>query len=125
MKVDNILVESIDPVVQGPRVKLADFGFAKELSPDGKERIILGSRLCMAPELIRKEEYTNKVDIWAVGVLAYYLWTYGKYPFPGITKEVVNNKIKTQEPEMALLQSVGCPRETQDFIRKCLAKDSE
>jgi len=57
----------------------------------------------MAPELVKKEEYDFKVDIWAVGVLAFYLFTYGKYPFSGITKEVVDNKIKTAEPEMVAL----------------------
>ena len=92
VKAENILVESIDPNF-GPRVKLSDFGFAKELKSDEKETLVVGTRFYMAPELVKKEEYDSKIDIWAVGVLAFYLWTYGSYPFPGISKEVVNAKI--------------------------------
>ena len=107
---DNILVESIDPnPALGPRIKLVDFGFAKDIVENGKERTVLGTRLCMSPELVKKKVYDEKVDIWAVGVLAYYLWTYGKYPFPGITKEVVDNKIMNENPEMGLLENMaGC-----------------
>lgn len=31
VKADNILIESVDPIL-GPRIKLCDFGFAKELT---------------------------------------------------------------------------------------------
>lgn len=127
VKVDNILVNSMDPdPCLGPRIKLADFGFTKYVCDvDKKERTVLGTRLCMAPELVNKVPYDNKVDIWAVGVLAYYLLTYGHYPFPGITKEVVDNKIKNNVPEMGLLENTACPDVAKKFILKCLHKDIE
>ena len=34
----------------------------------------------MAPELVKKEEYNEKVDIWSVGIIACILLT-GKHPF--------------------------------------------
>ena len=80
------MVNAIDPnPLLGPRIKLADFSFAKDTIEGEDEHLVLGTRLCMAPELVNKEGYGAKVDIWAVGVLAYYLWTCGKYPFPGNT----------------------------------------
>ena len=66
----------------------------------------------MAPELVKKEEYDQKIDIWAVGVLAFYLWTYGSYPFPGISKEVVDAKIKNEDPELFKL-TANCPEEAK------------
>ena len=62
----------------------------------------LGTRLFMAPELITNSEpHDTAVDIWAVGVTAYYLLTFGNYPFPGTTREIVDSKILSSEPELA------------------------
>ena len=45
----------------------------------------------MAPEIVRGgESHTTAIDVWAVGVVAFYLLTYQRYPFPGTTKESVN-----------------------------------
>ena len=55
----------------------------------------------MAPELITKEgPHGAAIDIWALGVTAFYLLTFGHFPFPGETKVVVDHKIKYYEPEL-------------------------
>ena len=52
--------------------KLADFGFACMLEQDLKCRETLGTLAYMAPEIVVKgASYDNKVDTWALGVLAY------------------------------------------------------
>ena len=40
-----------------------------------KRKSVVGTPAWMAPELIRKEEYDEKVDIWAIGILLYELLT--------------------------------------------------
>ena len=75
VKPDNVLVESVDPAM-GPRIKLANFEFATEAESETR-KTILGSRSCMAPELISKAEYDEKIDIWAVGCLIFYLQSFG------------------------------------------------
>ena len=76
VKPDNILVKSIDPDPElGPRIKLIDFGFASDV-PGETLKVTVGAPLCKAPELVRKEEHGQPVDIWAVGVMAYYLLSY-------------------------------------------------
>ena len=109
----------------GPRIKLADFGFATEIKPLGKNnlKVSLGTRLNMSPELVKGEEHSMAVDIWAVGVFAFYLQSYGQYPFPGITKEVVNNKILNEAPNMGTLQDSVFPH-AKSFIERCLTKDA-
>lgn len=63
-----------------------------------------------------------------MGVLAYYLLSYGKYPFPGLTKDIVKEKILNQEPNGVLL---GLDEENElsesvyDFIEQCLNKDPQ
>ena len=124
VKADNLLLYDID-VQSGPMIKLADFSFAKVIKEEGQEKLTLGSRLYMAPELIKKETYNEKVDIWAVGVLAFYLMTFGSYPFPGINKEVVDNKIKNFEPEMSKIVEIPQYNDARSFILKCLNKNAE
>ena len=46
----------------------------------------------MAPEIIQGKEYGKEVDIWAVGVLAYILFT-GLPPFPGKTKSEIQSSV--------------------------------
>lgn len=53
--------------------KIADFGLASEGTSKKAQttRYARGTSSYRAPELIREEKYTNKVDIWAVGCIFY------------------------------------------------------
>ena len=56
MKLENVLVDTIDPEL-GPRVKLSNFGFTKDTTEGQEETVIVGTRMYMAPELVRKSGY--------------------------------------------------------------------
>ena len=102
----------------GPHIQLIDSSLTVEISNMSVKRL-----LSTAPEIIQGKEMTPKADIWSVGVLACYLLSYGKYPFPGITKDMVKSKILNQEPNLVLL---GLDDENEisecvyDFIEQCL-----
>ena len=65
IKSDNILIN------QQGEVKLADFGFAVRVSShDGVRNSKVGTTFWMAPEQIQGMSYTNKVDIWSLGITA-------------------------------------------------------
>ena len=90
LKPENILLESKDR--NNLDIKISDFGFACFYDSELGLDTVLGSALYMAPELIRRERYDEKVDIWAIGVISYMLLT-GRNPFPGINKAQVKQAI--------------------------------
>ena len=62
-------------------VKIADFGFSKILDEGQLAATMLGSPLNMAPEVLQSLEYTNKADIYSLGV-CYYWMLFGRYATP-------------------------------------------
>ena len=67
--------------------------------------LVLGSPLYMAPELVNRQPYTEKVDVWSLGVITYQLLS-GKTPFEAnsikkidwnINNKKINFKSKKEE----------------------------
>lgn len=52
--------------------KLSDFGFSKVMEDD-ITRTKLGTPATMAPEIMQNKHYTNKADLWSVGIIIYQL----------------------------------------------------
>ena len=64
----------------------------------------------MAPELVSNKRYDSKVDLWALGVLAYILLSDGKFPFEGRSIMALNNSIRTARPNYDFLQKYSDPQ---------------
>lgn len=65
MKPENIMIHN-------GKLKLADFGFAKNvIGRNQMQKSMVGTPLYMAPQVLKREKYTSKCDIWAVGVIFY------------------------------------------------------
>eukprot|EP00831_Metopus_contortus_P006457 TRINITY_DN12472_c0_g1_i7.p1 TRINITY_DN12472_c0_g1~~TRINITY_DN12472_c0_g1_i7.p1 ORF type:complete len:117 (+),score=20.21 TRINITY_DN12472_c0_g1_i7:167-517(+) len=60
--------------------KVIDFGRSKILQANDKLLEFAGSLLYIAPEILNREEYDEKCDIWSAGVILYLLLG-GKPPF--------------------------------------------
>ena len=84
VKPDNILLSGQWEFAEA---LLADLGHAGQIPEDGlfKSEHELGTPGYWAPELILKEPYSSKVDIWALGVTIYMMLTC-KEPFPNAKK---------------------------------------
>ena len=121
LKPENVLMISDEPTDLS--LKITDFGFARCYNPtDGGLSEVLGSPLYMAPEIIKKVPYDEKVDIWSLGIMAYTLIS-GKPPFLGKTKSELFNSI-TQGP---LILTCGVwsrvSAQCKQFMRKALVKE--
>ena len=65
IKADNILLNN------NGQVKLADLGVsAKMMSTYGFKESVIGTPYWMSPEILSENKYTNKTDIWSVGITA-------------------------------------------------------
>ena len=58
------------------KIKIGDFGISKQLDNGEKYASTnTGTNYYMAPEIIKGEQYNNKIDIWALGCIIYELFT--------------------------------------------------
>lgn len=82
------------------QVKLTDFGFSAFFDEKKKFTERLGSHNYMAPEIIKNEEYSYKVDIWATGCIIYSMFC-GCMAFDGDNKKLIDKAILKTTPDMS------------------------
>ena len=84
IKPENIMIGDDD------NLKLIDFGLSKQVTRGGSLHGAVGSVYYISPDVFNKT-YSNKWDIWALGVILYTL-LWGYLPFEGdTTKEVIQS----------------------------------
>ena len=72
-------------------LKIADFGFARYLGAASLAQTACGSPLYMAPEVLRRETYNGKADLWSVGCVMFEMLA-KETPFTGFDQtELLRN----------------------------------
>ena len=102
-------------------IKLCDFGICKTYHKNNMKHIRGGSPYWMAPEVLKKEEYDQTIDIWALGITCIELAEYEPPYFNLSPKEVMKQIIKS--PPNGLNDKSKWSPEFQDFISCCLNVD--
>jgi serine/threonine protein kinase len=95
--------------------KLTDFTHATRMEKDKKENCVVGTAYWMAPEVVKAEDYTSKVDIWSLGVVLYEL-VEGDPPrvdFPALRAITLTAKLG--------LPALSQPHLHSSALRHCLA----
>ncbi|KAG3240610.1 hypothetical protein PI124_g14504 [Phytophthora idaei] len=63
-------------------LKIADFGFARQLAATSMAETLCGSPLYMAPEILKFQKYDAKADLWSVGTILFEMVA-GRPPYGG------------------------------------------
>uniref|UniRef100_H3DBH7 Mitogen-activated protein kinase kinase kinase 12 n=1 Tax=Tetraodon nigroviridis TaxID=99883 RepID=H3DBH7_TETNG len=97
-------------------VKISDFGTSKELSDKSTKMSFAGTVAWMAPEVIRNEPVSEKVDIWSFGVVLWEMLT-GEVPYKDVDSSAIiwgvgNNSLHLPVPE-------SCPDSFKLLLRQC------
>ncbi|XP_072220042.1 tyrosine-protein kinase Lyn isoform X2 [Leuresthes tenuis] len=98
--------------------KIADFGLARVIEDD-EYSAREGAKFPIkwtAPEAINYGSFTIKSDMWSFGVLLYEIITYGKIPYPGMTKGEV---ISSVQRGYRMPRPDNCPHELYDIMMSC------
>ena len=115
IKVENILVDG------NGHVRLCDFGFSTITEDEAPhKRTACGSVAYAAPEMICHEAYTNKTDIWSLGIVFYVLLV-GTVPFVGSTVHECMKAIMEQELVIPEFVSPAA----RDLLCRMLDKDQK
>uniref|UniRef100_A0A8D3D7L6 Mitogen-activated protein kinase kinase kinase n=1 Tax=Scophthalmus maximus TaxID=52904 RepID=A0A8D3D7L6_SCOMX len=110
LKSPNILITYDDSV------KISDFGTSKELSDKSTKMSFAGTVAWMAPEVIRNEPVSEKVDIWSFGVVLWEMLT-GEVPYKDVDSSAIiwgvgNNSLQLPVPD-------SCPDSFKLLLRQC------
>ncbi|XP_023851582.1 mitogen-activated protein kinase kinase kinase 12-like isoform X1 [Salvelinus sp. IW2-2015] len=97
-------------------VKISDFGTSKEMSDKSTKMSFAGTVAWMAPEVIRNEPVSEKVDIWSFGVVLWEMLT-GEVPYKDVDSSAIiwgvgNNRLNLPVPE-------SCPDGFKILLRQC------
>ena len=110
------------------RIKVSDFGLSK-FKEDNNQKNLSGSPLYMAPNLFEpnvdiKTIEDEKVDIWAIGIFAYELFT-GKRPFnsPNQSLKELIQELKKGIYVIDLREYGKISKQFLSFLNMCLQMD--
>lgn len=113
---ENILHRDLKPanlLFHNGMVKIADFGFCKELLEPGQmTNTLVGSPMYMAPEVLRGKKYDARADVWSLGIVLYEM-LFGKPPHEESTVSKLLQQVEKFELKMPLhVNSISAPIQT-------------
>jgi serine/threonine protein kinase len=103
-------------------IKLCDFGLAKpftDLNSGPCSSKFSGTPAYMAPEILQKKSYTEKVDIFAFGILIWEIFT-RKIPYEG--NELVDLKQRVLAGDKLYIPK-NVPKDIEKVINLCINSD--
>lgn len=121
IKLENFVYESLDSFAN---LKLIDFGMAILWDQSTPMVMQCGSLMYVSPDVLCGEGYTDKCDLWSLGVITWMLLT-GRPPFDGDDDEMLKRNIRAGELDWIRNGHWdGICTEAIDFVRQLLDKDS-
>eukprot|EP00469_Lotharella_globosa_P006292 CAMPEP_0167793432 /NCGR_PEP_ID=MMETSP0111_2-20121227/13179_1 /TAXON_ID=91324 /ORGANISM="Lotharella globosa, Strain CCCM811" /LENGTH=456 /DNA_ID=CAMNT_0007686593 /DNA_START=33 /DNA_END=1401 /DNA_ORIENTATION=+ len=120
LKPDNVLIDAIG------EAKVADFGLARFKASKSSKTYnmtgMVGTLRYMAPEVIREEPYDEKVDVYALGLILYYMLT-KRPPFKGFDWQRRTRHAKDRE-DFKVSRRLRMKPALKKFIESCTQDDA-
>ncbi|KOX76683.1 Myosin light chain kinase, smooth muscle [Melipona quadrifasciata] len=109
---------------EGNRIKIIDFGLAREYDPKKKLQVLFGTPEFVAPEVVNFDQIGYGTDMWSIGVICYVLLS-GLSPFMGDTdlETMANVTIAKYDFDHDAFADIS--EDAKDFIRCLLVKDKD
>ncbi|HEY4596251.1 MAG TPA: protein kinase, partial [Thermoanaerobaculia bacterium] len=119
LKPENVMV------LPDGRVKLLDFGLARQVDAGGvtEEGVVVGTAAYMAPEQLRGQRTSTAVDLWALGVVLYQMLA-GRQPFGGERAGMMHAILHEHPPPLREARP-DVPAVLERIVSRCLMKDPE
>ena len=102
--------------------KIIDLGSAIYFDRDKKYHELAGDIQYCSPEMFRNEGYTEKTDIWSLGIVMYHLMT-GDFPFYSNDDDELMNKILLGHIAFIGKRFRRLSLPAMDLLKRCLAVD--
>src|ERR1700719_347043 len=116
------------------RVKVLDFGLAKDVGPETSNHdtmtsagrtqagIVMGTPAYMSPEQVSGRALDHRTDIFSLGVMLHEMAT-GRRPFEGTSSAELVSSILRDHPPLVTDVRPDLPHDLARIIRRCLEKD--
>ncbi|CAI2362020.1 unnamed protein product [Moneuplotes crassus] len=115
-------IEEFDHEKEEIEVIIGDLGFARSIGEDELTTSYCGTPVNMAPEIMNRESYNSKVDIWSLGTMIYELLV-GFSPFIGKTQEELAEKVNYGE--YGIPKNLNVSLSFLSLVNKCLQFNPE
>jgi len=120
-------------VTHDGRVKILDFGLAKDVSAQSfgdatltsaqtQAGVVMGTPAYMSPEQISGRALDHRTDIFSLGVLIHEMCT-GRRPFTGHSSAELTSAILRDDPPSITESRADLPSDLARIVRRCLEKD--
>ena len=121
-------------VTNDGRVKVLDFGLAKDIRADNSNDatltsaghtqvgVVMGTPAYMSPEQVAGRPLDHRTDIFSLGIILYEMAT-GRRPFEGTSSAELASAILRDTPAPITPRAADLPADLSRIIRRCLEKD--
>ena len=122
IKLNNILVKYLNKEKTEYKILLSDYGISNQLSNlTSKFKTHAGTQITMAPEILNNEKYTDKCDLWSLGIIIYKLKT-KKNPYNGkVDKEILDC---IDQKGQSILDNIS-DEKLKDLLSKLLVRNPD
>jgi serine/threonine-protein kinase len=105
------------------RIKVTDFGLARELSADTDTGSLVGTVAYLAPEVIKRGKTQTQSDIYSYGIMLFEMLT-GKQPFSGTDAIQVAMMHTSSRVGSALSENSSASKDLDELMLYCTEPDA-